>query len=72
MAGRLLRGTRSKTSTSDIALVSKHSLIFLSRIQYQTLKIGSSNWKQVDLVVAGPEQPLVDGIQAAFKKGATP
>lgn len=31
------------------------------------LKWASSN--QVDLVIPGPEQPLVDGVEAVFRKG---
>lgn len=26
-------------------------------------------WNEVDLAVPGPEQPLVDGVEAAFRKG---
>jgi len=62
------RGSSTSTSTSPISLPSSGSRQ-KTRCDHVPPTLHDPNPDQVDLVIPGPEQPLVDGVEPFFRKG---
>jgi len=58
----------TSTSTSQTSLLSSSSQQ-KTRSGHVLLALHDPNLDQVDLVIPGPEQPLVDGVESHFRKG---